>query len=425
MRALASVFVTLSLLPAQRAADRFVPLWNGKDLAGWHGQRHFSPYDLATMPPEARAKLRAEDDATVAQHWRVENGELINDGQGAYLTTDRAFGDAEFVLDYKTVALADSGIYLRGTPQVQIWDTTEAGGKWKIGADKGSGGLWNNEKHANRPLVLADKPFGEWNALRIKQLGELTWVWLNDQLTVDGAVMENFWNRKIPLPANGSLQLQTHGGEIRFRNLMVREIAADEANAELAARAADGFESIFDGKTLSGWQGAVDDYEVVEGAIRCKAGRGGNLFTAATYGDFAVRLQFKLPPGGNNGLAIRYGGKGDPSAEAIELQVLDDSAAKYSALKDYQYHGSVYGLVPAHRGHLRPVGQWNFEEVIVQGSKIKVVLNGTVIVDADVATIDKPMSGGEHPGRFRKEGAFGFCGHSDPVEFKDIKIRRL
>ncbi|MBL9078450.1 MAG: DUF1080 domain-containing protein [Planctomycetes bacterium] len=212
MRVHALVLFAAVDLVAQTPALAPKPLWNGRDLAGWHGQRHFDPYKLAAMTPDKRAAMRAEDDATMRQHWRVDGAELVNDGDGAYLTSDVDFGDAEFQLSYKTVALADSGIYLRGCPQVQIWDTTEAGGKWKLGADKGSGGLWNNEKHPRMPLVLADRPFGEWNELRIVHVGERVWVWLHGKQTVDGAVMENYWDRQRPLPATGPLQLQTHGG---------------------------------------------------------------------------------------------------------------------------------------------------------------------------------------------------------------------
>lgn len=400
------------------------PLWNGKDLSGWRGQRHIDPRQLAAMPPAEREKLLAEDLASARTHWSVVDGELVNDGEGAYLTTEGDHGDIEFELEYRTVALADSGIYLRGTPQVQIWDTTEKGGKWNLGADKGSGGLWNNKVHQRMPLVHADRPFGEWNQLRIRQVGELTWVWLNEKLVVDGIVMENFWDRSKPLYRTGPIQLQTHGGEIRFRNLRLREIGADEASELLAARGNKGFEGVFDGKTLEGWAGAVDDYEVVDGAIRCKPGRGGNLFTKERYADFTARLQFRLPPGGNNGLAIRFSGEGNPAFDAMEIQVLDDAHPKYATLKEWQYCGSVYSLVAAHRGYVRPAGEWNFEEVTVQGSRVKVVLNGTTIIDTDVAKAT-PAEGKEHKGRSRTEGHFGFAGHNDPVEFRAIAIRRL
>ena len=376
------------------------------------------------MSAEERQALRDADDATMRKHWSVVDGELVCDGQGAYLTTDRDFGDIDLQFEYRTVALADSGIYLRGTPQVQIWDTTKAGGKWELGADKGSGGLWNNKRHERMPLVHADRPFGEWNHMRILQVGERTSVWLNEQLVVDWVVMENFWNRDLPLLARGPVQLQTHGGEIRFRNLRLREISAAEANRLLSERDAEGFASIFDGRSLAGWQGDRDSYEVIDGAIRCRQGAGGNLFTDGVYADFAVRLQFRLPPGGNNGLAIRYSGKGNPANDAIELQVIDNSAERYADLKPWQFHGSVYGLVPAHRGYLRPVGEWNFEEVEVQGSRVIVRLNGTTILDTDLADVEPP-SDRAHPGRLRTEGHFGFCGHQDPVEFRAISIKRL
>jgi hypothetical protein len=418
--------VALSVaVAAQRAADGPAaarPLWNGTDLAGWHGQRHLSPYDHAAMTAEQRAKQRAEDDASMRAHWRVENGELVNDGEGAFLTTDAEFRDVEIGLEYRTVAKADSGIYLRGCPQVQIWDSTEAGGKWHLGADKGSGGLWNNEKHARFPLVRADRPFGEWNALRIVMLGERVWVWLNGKPTVDGAVMENYWDRTRPLPARGPLQLQTHGGEIRFRNVTVHEYGSAQANAMLARCDAEGFVPAFDGESLAGWQGDVGGYEVVDGAIRCKAGAAGVLFTRDVLGDFSVRLEFLLPAGGNNGLALRYPGKGDPARAGIELQVLDDDAPKHAALQPWQYHGSAYGVAASQRGYLRPVGEWNFQEVTAKGTRYTVVLNGTTILDVDVAGLPSVLE--QHHGKDHREGHFGFCGHGDAVAFRRIAIKR-
>jgi hypothetical protein len=344
------------------------------------------------------------------------------------LTTDREFRDFEFWIDYKTVAQADSGIYLKATPQVQIWDYTEAGGKWGIGADKGSGGLWNNSAGTagKDPLVLADKPFGEWNRLRILQLGARTTVYLNDKLVVDHAILENFWDRSSPLFPQGPIQLQTHGGEIRWRNVFIREIPADEANRSLAKQSEDGFVAVFNGQDFSGWAGPVENYEIRDGAIVCKPGKGGTIYTQDEYDNFVVRFEFKLPPGGNNGLAIRYPGSGDTAYVGMcELQVLDSEHPQYATLDARQYHGSAYGMVPAQRGFLRPTGQWNFQEVTVTGSRIKVELNGNVILDGDLSQVKEYMHNSPHPGKDRTQGHFGFAGHSDPVEFRSVRIKRL
>jgi hypothetical protein len=208
----------------------FRAIFNGKDLTGWYGLNPHSSTKLTGEKKEANLKQQRE---AFPKHWKIENGELVNDGTGPYATTEAEFGDIELRLEYKTVPKADSGIYLRGTPQVQIWDWNQ-----KFDAKNpnrkphlGSGGLFNNTPGApgRDPLVLADKPFGEWNQFRIRQIGARTWVWLNEKLVVDGAVMENFWDRSKPLPAKGPIMLQTHGGEIRWRNVFVREIGADEA----------------------------------------------------------------------------------------------------------------------------------------------------------------------------------------------------
>src|SRR4051812_19582012 len=257
----------------------FTALFDGKTLDGWYGWDTKDPRTLWKMSEEDRAAYKKKTLDDIRKHWTVENGELVNDGHGLYATTDKDYGDIKLLIDYKTVPKADSGIYLRAVPQVQIWDYTKEGGKWNIGADKGSGGLWNNSAGSpgKDPLVLADKPFGQWNHFRILQVGARTTVYLNDKLVVDHAILENFFDHKKPLFTKGPIQLQTHGGEIRWRNLFVREIPPEEANRFLSSKNDEGFVSIFDGITLNGWQGAVNEYEVHDGAIRCK--KGGNLFT--------------------------------------------------------------------------------------------------------------------------------------------------
>ncbi len=426
--------LVMALAPAAGAAAQqdqlnqppagFTALFNGRDLSGWYGMESVSPADIAALSDKDREAKIARDTADALQHWRVENGELVNDGYGAFLATEKEFGDYELMVDYRTVPKADSGIYLRGTPQVQIWDYTEQE-KFGIGADKGSGGLWNNSAGApgKDPLVRADKPFGQWNRFFIRQIGARTTVYLNGQLVVDNAIMENYWDRQRPLFPRGNIQLQTHGGEIRWRNIFVREIPAEEAN-RLLQQDAEGFESVFNGRDLTGWQGAVDNYEVVDGAIRCRKNKGGTLYTQDQYKDFVARVEIRLPPGGNNGLAIRYPGQGDPAyAGMCEVQVLD--AGYPGQLDPRQVHGSAYGMVAAQTGYLRPAGVWNYQEVTVRGMKIQVELNGTVILDADLSQVKEFMGNTAHPGLHTPQGHFGFAGHSDPVEFRNIQIKRL
>ena len=240
-RSVAIVLLLLFALPDARAADPqppkgFQAIFNGKDLSGWYG---LNPHSAARLKGDKKeANLKAQR-AEFPKHWRVENGELVNDGHGPYATTEEDFGDMELRLEYKTVAGADSGIYLRGTPQVQIWDWHQ-----KFNPKRptrrphlGSGGLFNNTPNTlgRDPTRRADRPFGQWNQFRIRQIGARTWVWLNNRLVVPGSVMENYWDRTSPLPATGPIMLQTHGGEIRWRNIFVRKIGKQEAERYTAA----------------------------------------------------------------------------------------------------------------------------------------------------------------------------------------------
>jgi acetyl esterase/lipase len=208
----------------------FRALFNGQDLEGWYG---WNPHASVKLTGEKKDANLAQQRQEFAKHWRVEAGELVNNGTGPYATTEEDFGDIELLIEYKTVAKADSGIYLRGTPQVQIWDKHQVFDPKNPNRKphQGSGGLFNNTPNTlgRDPLMVADKPFGEWNTLKIRQIGPRTWVTLNTRLVVEGAVMENYWDRAQPLPAKGPIMLQTHGGEIRWRNIYVREIGEAEA----------------------------------------------------------------------------------------------------------------------------------------------------------------------------------------------------
>jgi hypothetical protein len=189
----------------------FEALFDGKSLEGWQGLAGDPPV-VAKMSAEERAKARRAADAVMRRHWRVEDGALRFDGGGANLQTAREFGDFELLLDWKIEPKGDSGVYLRGVPQVQIWDDPV-----------GSGGLYNNQRGPSKPMSVADRPAGEWNRFRIVMRGERVWVWLNGVPVVKDVVLENYWDRGQPVPARGPIELQAHGTELWFRNVFVRE----------------------------------------------------------------------------------------------------------------------------------------------------------------------------------------------------------
>lgn len=189
-----------------------------------------------------------------------------------------------------------------------------------------------------------------------------------------------------------------------------------------------GFTTLFDGKDLDNWVGNKTMYKIEDGVLAVDpngGGHGGNLYTKDQYSDFVLRFEFQLTPGANNGLGIRAPLEGDAAYEGMELQILDNTAEKYTDLKPYQFHGSVYGVIPAKRGFLKPVGEWNTEEVIAKGSHIQVILNGTVILDGDVAdaSVNGTLDHRDHPGLLRKSGHIGFLGHGDVVRFRNIRIK--
>jgi hypothetical protein len=401
----------------------YEPIFNGKDLTGWHSVVE-NPIARAKMTKEELAKKQAEADAKIKNNWSVKDGMIMFSGDGANLGTTRPYGDFEMLVDWKISKNGDSGIYLRGSPQVQIWDTSRV----DVGAQVGSGGLYNNQKNKSTPLVVADNPVGEWNTFYIKMIGDKVTVQLNGVLVVDNVTMENYWDRSLPIFAEEAIELQAHGTELAFRNLYVKELSYKPF--ELPKEEKDqGFEVLFNGKDLNNWTGNKTDYVVEDNVIAVYPAKEshGNLNTEKEYSDFIFRFDFQLTPGANNGLGIHAPLEGDVAYVGKEIQILDNTAPVYAKLEPWQYHGSVYGVIAAKRDFLKPVGEWNTEEVYVKGDYIKVTLNGTVILEGDMKKASKngTLDKHDHPGLDKHKGHIAFLGHGTTVKFRNIRIKEL
>lgn len=403
----------------------WVSIFNGKDLTGWKGLVG-NPITRSKMTAEELMKAEADANAKAGNDWVVDNGLLIFTGHGDNLCTVKKYGDFEMLVDWKITEKGDAGIYLRGSPQVQIWDTSRR----EVGAQVGSGGLYNNKNNISKPLSVADNAIGEWNTFHIIMKGDKVTVLLNGVKVTDNVVLENYWDRALPIFAKEQIELQAHGTYVAYRNIYLRELPADPQPIVLSDQEKkEGFDLLFDGTHLDRWTGNKRGYVVEDGTITThpEHGGGGNLYTADEYDNFEYRFEFQLTPGANNGLGIRTPTSGDAAYVGMELQILDNEAPVYAKLNPYQYHGSVYGVIPSKRGFLKPTGEWNEQTVIAKGNKIKVILNGQVILDGDIkeASKDGTADHREHPGLLNAKGHIGFLGHGDVVRFRNIRVKRL
>jgi hypothetical protein len=402
----------------------FVSLFNGKDLNGWKALVG-NPVTRAKMTETELQNQQTAANEKTKGDWIVKDGLLIFTGHGDNLATAAQYGDFELYVDWKITAQGDAGIYLRGSPQVQIWDTSRR----DVGAQVGSGGLYNNQKNESKPLVVADNKIGEWNTFHIIMKGDKVTVYLNGVLVTDNTILENYWDRAIPIFAKEQIELQAHGTYVAYRNIYLKELSGNPVATLSDAEKKQGFTLLFNGSNMDNWTGDTTGYRMEEGNIVVHPeGHGaGNLYTKGEYANFEYRFEFQLTPGANNGLGIRAPLEGDAAYVGMELQILDNEADKYKDLHPYQYHGSVYGVIPAKRGYLLPTGEWNKEEVVVKGTKIKVTLNGTVILDGDIKDAAKngAMDHNDHPGLKRKTGHIGFLGHGDVVRFRNIRVKNL
>jgi hypothetical protein len=268
-----------------------------------------------------------------------------------------------------------------------------------------------------------ESPYGEWTRLEVIADG--------DRITniVNGTVVNQGSGSSL---TEGKILIQSEGAEIFFRRIELRPLPDRDETAKAVAPTADpedSFVPLFDGETLNGWilkRKTGPGYLVEDGKIVCPPGGGGNLLTEREFSDFVLRFEFRLFEGSNNGLGIRAPLEArDVAYDGIELQIIDNAAERYKDIEPWQKHGSLYHVFPARTGYLKPVGEWNRQEVTARGSRIKVVLNGATILDVDTDDVTDPELLSKHPGLKRRSGHIGFLGHNEPVEFRNIRIRDL
>jgi len=219
----------------------------------------------------------------------------------------------------------------------------------------------------------------------------------------------------------------------------LRAADAPAAPPQSAPQVEEGFTSLFNGQDLTGWvygktkkkdgtegeNKAGQGYQIKDGAITSTKADGGNLYTEKEYANFVFRFEFKLTPNANNGIAIRAPLTGDSAYQGMEIQVLDDGGSAYTKLRPSQYHGSIYDVFAVERGHQKPVGEWNTQEIMSDGRKIKVTLNGKVILDADLDSVKDEAILKKHPGLKNEKGHIGFLGHGAEVAFRNLRIKEL
>lgn len=281
----------------------FEALFNGKDLSGWQGLAA-DPPSRAELSSDELSRLQKVADNRASDHWKVNNGQLEFDGHGENLCTTKDYEDFELYVDWKIDQGSDSGIYLRGVPQVQIWDPEDKS-NFEHGASKGSGGLWNNTKNPRWPLVRADKPIGEWNTFYIRLVGDRVTVKLNGILVVDNVPLENYWNKDQPLTTSGPIELQAHGTKIWFRNIYIRDLTESDKNEsppEALAIVPGERIDLFDKQSLNGLYTWLRDtkyadphkvFSVADGMLHISGDGYGGIVTKQRYRDYHLILEYK------------------------------------------------------------------------------------------------------------------------------------
>ena len=440
------------------SGSNVVRLFNGKDLAGWYsfvkgrgrnadvkkvftvhdGMIHISGEEYGSIITEkehSNYKLvvefkwgtktyeprtdRARDNGVLV-HSNGEDGgysgtwmhsiecQIIEGGTGDFLVVGD--GSDKFSLTSSVSPDTSTGKFYMpgGIPQ-----TINKGRINWYGRDP----LWKDKLNYRGPNDIENKP-GDWNKLECIAKGDKLTLLLNN------VIVNEAWDVR---PSKGKIQIQSEGAEMFVRSVELTPLPDGSGEAQNE----QGFNELFNGTDINNWVGNKSEYIVDNKTLsfhpKPTNRSGGNLFTEKEFSDFNFRFDFKLTDSANSGLAIRSPLTGEPAYDGIELQIIDNESEKYKNIKPYQFHGSVYGVIPAKRGYLKAVGEWNQQEVIVQGTKIKVILNGEVILDGDIADARKngTLDGRSHPGLQREKGHIGFLGHGSVVWFRNIRLKDL
>ena len=382
-----------------------------------------NPETRKAMKPKALAKAQLEADAAMAQKWSLTDGILAAQANAPAIQFPKQYENFEMILDWKTPG--EAGIAVRAIPQIRLGGVSGTG---MLADDKG--------------VADADNRPGNWNTLYVKVVDDRITVFENDVKIVENAVMTNPNMPGEPVGICGCIELIAGAAPVEFRNVYVNELPSTPVFELSAEEAAEGFEVLFDGRSLHKWTGNTTNYVPLNGTIDVTAqyGGSGNLYTKKEYSDFVLRFEFRfIREGVNNGIGIRTPMGVDAAFEGMEIQILDHDAPIYKDIKNYQQHGSVYGVIAAKRVKFPPLGDWNVEEIRAVGDRITVTVNGEVILDGNIREacqghcVGDPGEKGNHymidhrnhPGLFNKSGHLGLLGHGAGIQFRNLRVLDL
>lgn len=410
-------------LLAKLPAEGFVPAslapeaW--KAVAG-------DPDARRAMKPKTLAKTQQEADAAAAGTWSAADGVLTGATGAPTLGSAKEYENFCLIVEWKTDG--EAGLGIRSIPQIAL------GGR-------NAGALTGNMLHENTAPAAANRP-GEWNTMEVRVVNDRVTVVLNGITTCNNVILENTCNREIPAYTEGQILLVGGTAPVSFREMYVRELPPTPRFELSPEEAAEGFEVLFDGTSMHKWTGNTTNYVPLDGTIYVTAqyGGSGNLYTKKEYADFILRFEFQfVQEGVNNGIGIRTPMGVDAAYHGMEIQILDHDAPIYKNLREYQQHGSVYGIIPAKRVKFPSLGTWNVEEIRAVGDRITVTVNGEVILDGDIREAcqghNVTPDGGKknpytvdhrnHPGLFNASGHIGLLGHGPGIKFRNIRIKEL